>query len=54
MHPRVFQINGVDLSSQTVFHQEMLTRGIRLGDIKMGPLDCQLGWEQHFSGHFVA
>jgi hypothetical protein len=51
---RVFQINRGALSSETVFHQEMLSRGIKPGDIKMGPLDYQSGWEQHFSGHFVS
>jgi hypothetical protein len=32
----------------------MLSRGIKLGDIKMGALDCQSGWEKRFHGQFVS
>ena len=51
---RIFQINRGALSSETVFQHEMLSRGIKLGDIKMGALDCQSGWEQRFRGQFVS
>jgi len=51
---RIFQINRGSLSSETVFQQEMLSRGMKLGDIKMGALDCQSGWEQRFRGQFVS
>jgi hypothetical protein len=51
---RIFQINRGSPSSETVFQREMLSRGIKLGDIKMGALDCQSGWEQRFSGQFVS
>jgi hypothetical protein len=51
---RVFQIIRNGLSSETVFQQEMLSRGIKLGDIKMRALDYKSGWEQHFSGQFVS
>jgi hypothetical protein len=51
---RIFQIHRGSLSSETVFQHEMLSRGIKLGDIKMGALDRQSGWEQRFSGQFVS
>ena len=51
---RIFQINRGPLSSETVFQHEMLSRGIKLGDIKMGALDCQSGWEKRFHGQFVS
>jgi hypothetical protein len=51
---RVFQINRGPPSSETVFQHEMLSRGIKLGDIKMGALDCQSGWEKRFHGQFVS
>jgi hypothetical protein len=50
---RVFQITRGTHSSETVFHQELLARGIRFGDIKMGPLDYHLGWDRRFRGQFV-
>ena len=51
---RVFQIKRGALSAETIFQQEMLSRGIKLGDIKMVPLDHQPVWERHFSGQFVS
>jgi hypothetical protein len=51
---RVFQIIRNGLSSEAVFQQEMLSRGIKLGNIKMRALDYKSGWEQHFSGQFVS
>ena len=51
---RVFHINRGALSAETIFQQEMLSRGIELGDIKMVPLDQQPGWERRFNGQFVS
>jgi len=51
---RVFLINRGERPSEAVFQQQMLSRGIKLGDIKMGILDCRSNWEQHFSGSFVS
>jgi len=51
---RIFQINRDGLSAATVFQQEMLSRGIKLGNIKMGSLDGQPVWDQRFNGQFIA
>ena len=51
---RVFQITRDGLSSETVFQQEMLSRGIKLGNIKTRSLDYKSDWEQRFSGQFVS
>jgi hypothetical protein len=51
---RIFQINPDELSAATVFQQEMLSRGIKLGNIKMRSLDCQPVWDQRFNGQFVS
>ena len=51
---KVFQIIRNGLSSETVFQQEMLSRGIKLGNIKINALDYKPGWEQRFSGQFVS
>lgn len=51
---RIFQIDRGSLSSEAVFQQEMASRGIKLGDIKMCALDGQTGWEQRFGGQFVS
>jgi hypothetical protein len=51
---RVFQIHRGAVSAEAVFQREMLSRGLKLGDIKMMPLDRQPGWEERFSGCFVA
>ena len=50
---RIFQVRANGLSPQAVFEREMLSRGIKLGNIKMAALDRQSGWETHFSGQFV-
>jgi len=50
---KVFRINKDALSSEIVFQQEMLARGIKLGDIKAEPLDGHSGWEWRFRGRFV-
>jgi len=51
---RIFQINRDALSAATVFQQEMLSRGIKLGNIKMGSLDGRPVWDQRFNGQFIA
>ena len=51
---RVFQIHHNSECARTVFEQEMLSRGLKAGDIKAAPLDSKSGWEQRFSGQFVS
>ena len=51
---KVFKITRDGLSSETVFQQEMLSRGIKLGNIKACVLDSKPDWEQRFSGKFVS
>jgi hypothetical protein len=51
---RVFQINQDQPSAEAVFQRAMLSRGLKLGDIKMAPLDHQAGWERRFDGQFVS
>jgi len=36
-----------------VFQLEMLSRGLKLGDIKPAPLDARPGWEKRLQGRFV-
>jgi hypothetical protein len=49
---RVFQITAKQKSAEAIYHQEMLSRGIKLGNIKTSPLDNRPGWELRFEGHF--
>ena len=51
---RLFHIHQNSISAATVFTQEMFSRGLKPGDVKMVPLDRQLGWEQRFHGQFAA
>ena len=51
---RLFHIHRNSVSAEAVFIEEMLSRGLKSGDVKMVPLDRQLGWEQRFHGHFAA
>jgi hypothetical protein len=50
---RLFMIRGNPRSAEQIFQQEMLSRGLKFGDIKLVPLDRQLGWEHRFKGGFV-
>ena len=52
--PESFKSTGDRRPPRQSSSSEMLSRGIKLGDIKMGALDCQSGWEQRFSGQFVS
>lgn len=51
---RVFQISHDSVSAEAIYEQEMLSRGLKAGDIKPVPLDCKSGWERRFIGQFVA
>lgn len=51
---RVFQISHDFVSAEAIYEQEMLSRGLKAGDIKPVPLDCKSGWERRFIGQFVA
>lgn len=51
-HARVFHISGAK-SAESVFLDEMCSRGLKRGDIKMAALDCCTGWEQKFAGRFA-
>lgn len=51
---RVFQIDHDSERAETVFEREMISRGLKAGDIKPLPLDCKSGWEHRFSGQFVS
>jgi hypothetical protein len=53
-HARLFHIGRNSVCSETVFEQEMLSRGLKAGDIKAVPLDRECGWERRFTGWFVA
>jgi hypothetical protein len=50
---RVFRIGRDTNRAEAIFEREMLSRGIKAGDIKALPLDCRYGWEHRFSGRFV-
>lgn len=39
--------------SEAVFEREMLSRGLKAGDIEALPLDCKSGWVKRFRGQFV-
>lgn len=51
---RLFHIDQNSISAATLFTQEMFSRGQKPGDVKMVPLDHQLGWEHRFHGQFAA
>lgn len=52
--PRVFLIDPTVADGAACYHAEMSARGLKLGDIKLVPLDSKCGWEQRFRGHFIA
>ncbi len=51
---RVFQIDHGSECSESAFETEMLSRGLKAGDIKPAPLDSKSGWERRFRGRYVA
>ncbi len=51
---RIFRIDHRAQLAAEIFTQEMLSRGIKLGDVKSTPLDPRPGWERRFHGEFVA
>jgi hypothetical protein len=52
--PRLFHIQQDSNSPESVFLQEICSRGIKLGDVKLSPIDPHFGWEKRFGGQFVA
>jgi hypothetical protein len=50
---RLFAVRQNTASAEEVFQRQMLSRGMKAGDIKPLPLDCHSGWERLFHGHFV-
>jgi hypothetical protein len=51
---RIFHIQPDLASAEDVFVKEMLSRGLKAGDVKMVPLDRHPGWEKRFRGQFAA
>jgi len=51
---RVFQIRQNSKSAEAVFLDEMHSRGIKYGDVKLSLLDRESGWEQRFGGDFIS
>ncbi len=50
---RIFLIEDDTTSAAFAFQQEMMSRGVKVGDIKPVPLDNRTGWERRFNGRFV-
>lgn len=51
---RVFCILQNSKPAGSIFLEEMHSRGIKIGDVKMSSLDAQPGWEGRFAGTFAA
>ncbi len=49
---RVFLLDPAGPDGATCYHDEMLSRGLKLGEIKLAPLDSRSGWEARFRGHY--
>lgn len=50
---RVFLIDPVATPAVETYHQTMIGRGQKLGDIKVLPLDMRSGWEIRFRGRYA-
>ena len=50
---RVFLLDPAGPDGATCYHDEMLARGRKLGEIKLAPLDSHSGWELRFRGRFL-
>jgi hypothetical protein len=50
---RVFLLDPAGPDGATGYHDEMLARGRKLGEIKLAPLDSRSGWESRFRGRFL-
>jgi hypothetical protein len=51
---RLFHIYRNSTSAEAVFLEEMRSRGLKTGGVKMTPLDCHPDWERRFHGRFAA
>jgi len=51
--PRVFLIDPTVADGVSGYQAEMSARGLKLGDIKLVPLDSKTGWERRFRGRFI-
>jgi len=49
----VFLLDPAGPDGATCYHDEMLARGRKLGEIKLAPLDSHSGWELRFRGRFL-
>jgi hypothetical protein len=49
---RVFLLDPACPDGVTCYHDEMLARGLKLGEIKLAPLDSRSGWELRFRGRY--
>jgi hypothetical protein len=49
---RVFLLDPAGPDGAACYHEGMLARGLKLGEIKLAPLDSRSGWESRFRGHF--
>jgi hypothetical protein len=50
----LFQISRKTSSPEAVFQQVMVSRGVKLGDVKMVPLDSHTEWAHLFSGRLIS
>jgi hypothetical protein len=49
---RIFLLDPAGPDGAACYHDEMLARGRKLGEIKLAPLDSRSGWELRFPGHY--
>ncbi len=47
---RVFLLDPAGPDGATCYHDEMLSRGLKLGEIELAPLDAGSGWRARFWG----
>jgi hypothetical protein len=50
---RVFVLDQAGPDGAACYQEEMSNRGMKLGDIKLAPLDSRTGWERRFRGRFL-
>ncbi len=50
---RVFLLDPAGPDGTSVYYSEMIARGLKLGDVKLAPLDPRTGWESRFQGRFL-
>ena len=50
---QVFSLDPSGPGGATAYNDEMLDRGLKLGDVKLAPLDSRSGWKRRLQGRFV-